>query len=148
MRRVLLRRVYPVRAGDVNGFACILLTARLLSGILVSGHHHRPRLSLSDDLLSTIVPTMQESQCSNPLLSFLQKTSVTILFPTQNKCHNCHKCPNGDIGDKCPNGDKSRMASHVCELRSVPTLDGIASRSCSARATLAGSPWEQLHATL
>src|SRR5712691_567705 len=79
MRKVLLRRVYPARAGDVNGFGCILLTARLLSGILFSGHHHRPRLSLSGDLLSTVVPPMQEPQCSNPRLSFLQKTSVTIL---------------------------------------------------------------------
>src|SRR5712691_11902818 len=86
MRKVLLRIVYPVRAGDVNGFGCILLTARLLSGILFSGHHHRPRLSLSDDLPSTVVPTIQVSQCPNPLLSFLQKISVTtvaILYPTQ-----------------------------------------------------------------
>ncbi len=130
MRKVLLRIVYPARAGNVNGFGCILLTGRLLSGILFSGHHHRPRLSLSDDLPSTVVPTMQVCQCPNPLLSFLQKTTVStvsILFPTQkqvsqlSQCHNCpigdigDNCPNGDIGDNCPNGDKSRIASHVCE---------------------------------
>src|SRR5712691_609977 len=108
-------------------------------------------------------PLSQPYRCPNVPIRFslsfkkyLSQLSQSC-FPPKNKCHNCHnchngdigdKCPNGDIGDKCPNGDKSRMTSHVCELRSVPTLDGIASRSCSARATLAGSPWEQLHATM
>src|SRR6266700_7223569 len=81
MRKVLLRIVYPARAGNVNGFGCILLTGRLLSGILFSGHHHRPRLSLSDDLPSTVVTTMQVPQSAS-------------LFPSKNICHNCYNWHN------------------------------------------------------